>query len=142
MLHHDHNNAMIDYDRDALQFEAERIEKFAVTVKDAEGYLTGIIEKPSPDQITAARGKSGYVGVSMNIFGLQYDMIYPFLKEVPFHPVRQEKELPEAVMMMVQAYPKSLFTFPFSEHVPDLTSKSDILPVKKFLETHFANIAF
>ena len=142
MLHHNYKNAMIDYERDALQFEPSRIEKFAVTVKDDDGFLTGITEKPSEDQIKAAKGKNGYIGVSMNIFGLQYDMIYTFLKDVPFHPVRYEKELPEAVMMMVRAYPKCLFAFPLSEHVPDLTSKSDILPVKNFLETNFKNITF
>ncbi|MFZ1081943.1 MAG: sugar phosphate nucleotidyltransferase [Candidatus Kryptoniota bacterium] len=142
MLQHDYKNAMIDYDRDALQFELNRIEKFAVTLKDDDGFLTNIIEKPSEDQIKAAKGKNGCIGVSMNIFGLQYDMIYPFLEEVPFHPVRLEKELPEAVRIMVQAYPKSLFAFLLSEHVPDLTSKTDILPVKRYLETHFADIAF
>ncbi|HQT90688.1 MAG TPA: sugar phosphate nucleotidyltransferase [Candidatus Kryptobacter bacterium] len=142
MLQPDYRNAMIDYDRDALQFERSRIEKFAVTLKDDEAFLTDIIEKPSASQIESARGKNGSIGVSMNIFGFQYDMIYPFLEKVPFNPVRHEKELPDAVKMMVGARPKSLFAFAFSEHVPDLTSKSDILPVKEYLEEHFANAAF
>ncbi|HXX65297.1 MAG TPA: sugar phosphate nucleotidyltransferase [Bacteroidota bacterium] len=139
MLEHRYSCAMIDYDRHALQFEWSRIERFAVTLKDAEGFLTGIIEKPSEDQITAATGKNGFVGVSMNIFDLQYDMILPFLEKVPFHPLRSEKELPEAVTMMVKAYPKCLFAYPLSEHVLDLTDKNDILPVKRYLETHFEN---
>lgn len=142
MLSHEHKNAMIDYDRDALQFDQSRIERFAVTSKDDEGFVTNIIEKPAVDQIEAAKGKNGYVGVSMNIFDLLYDMIYPFLQSVPLNPVRHEKELPEAIALMVKAHPKSLFAFPLSEHVPDLTVKSDILPVKKYLETHFANTTF
>lgn len=142
MLQNDFKNAIIDYDRRALQFERNRIEKFAVTIKDEEGFLTNIIEKPSADQIAAAERKNGFIGVSMNIFRLHYDMIYPFLEKVPFHPVRNEKELPEAVTMMAAAHPKSVFAFPFAEHVPDLTDKNDILPVKKYLETHFENAAF
>jgi NDP-sugar pyrophosphorylase family protein len=142
MLQNDFKNAIIDYDRRALQFEWNRIEKFAVTIKDEEGFLTNIIEKPSADQIAAAERKNGFIGVSMNIFRLHYDMIYPFLEKVPFHPVRNEKELPEAVTMMAAAHPKSVFAFPFAEHVPDLTDKNDILPVKKYLETHFENTAF
>jgi glucose-1-phosphate adenylyltransferase len=142
MLQENYKNAIIDYDRRALQFEWSRIEKFAVTIKDADGFLSNIIEKPSEEQIKAAEGKNGFIGVSMNIFELQYDMVYPFLEKVPFNPVRNEKELPEAVTMMAAANPKSVFAFPFAEHVPDLTDKNDILPVKKYLETHFENAAF
>ena len=142
ILQHKYENAMIDYDRDAFQFERNRIEKFAVTLKDDEGFLTDIIEKPSENQIEAVRGRDGFIGVSMNIFGFQYDMIYPFLNEVPYNPIRFEKELPDAVKMMIDAYPKSLFVFPLSEHVPDLTSKGDILPVRQYLETNFADTTF
>ena len=142
MLQDEYRNAMIDYDRDALQFERSRIERFAVTLKDDEGFLTDIIEKPSASEIEAARGKNGSIGVSMNIFGFQYEMIHPFLERVPYNSVRHEKELPDAVKMMIGTHPKSMFPFAFAEHVPDLTSKSDILPVKQYLETHFANAAF
>ncbi len=142
MLGHDYANAMVDYDRNALKFELSRIEKFAVTSKDEEGFLTDIIEKPSENQMEAVRGKNGSIGVSMNIFGFQYDMIYPFLEKVPFNSVRNEKELPDAVKMMIGSHAKSLFAFPLSEHVPDLTDKNDILPVKKYLEKHFVDTAF
>ena len=101
-----------------------------------------IIEKPFQNQIEEVKGKNGFVGVSMNIFGFQYDMIYPFLEKVPFNHVRHEKELPDAVKMMIDAHPKCLFTFPLSEHVPDLTSKSDILIVKRYLEKFYAGATF
>ncbi|HUI63467.1 MAG TPA: sugar phosphate nucleotidyltransferase [Bacteroidota bacterium] len=142
MQEHRYSCAMIDYDRHALQFAWSRIERFAVTLKDAEGFLTGIIEKPSEDEIKAATGKNGFVGVSMNIFDLQYDMILPFLEKVPLHPLRSEKELPEAVTMMVREHPKCVFAYPLSEHVLDLTDKNDILPVKRYLEAHFENATF
>ncbi len=142
MLRHEHRNAMIDYDREALEFERSRIERFAVTTKDDQGFLTGIVEKPSATEIEAAKGKDGHVGVSMNIFAFQYDMIFPHLETVPLNRVRQEKELPDAVKMMIDERPKSLFAYPLAEHVPDLTSKTDILPVRQYLETHFADAAF
>ncbi|MGB9591281.1 MAG: sugar phosphate nucleotidyltransferase [Candidatus Kryptoniota bacterium] len=142
MLEHNYLNAMIDYDRNALEFDTGRIEKFAVTLKDEENFLLRIIEKPTGEEINQARTSDGTIGVSMNIFSLNRDMIYPFLESVPFHPVRDEKELPEAVNMMVAKYPKSLFCFPLSEHVPDLTAKEDIIPVQRYLENHFSGITF
>ncbi len=142
MLQHDYRNAMVDYDREALQFERSRIERFAVTSKDEEGYLLDIVEKPSPEQIEAFKGKDGFVGVSMNIFSFQYDMILPFLEKAPFDPVRNEKEIPTSVKMMIDTRPGSVFAVPLAEHVPDLTSKSDIVPVRKYLEEHYADAAF
>jgi glucose-1-phosphate thymidylyltransferase len=142
MLEYKYPNALIDYDRDALEFEHKRIEKFAVTVKDDKSFLIDIIEKPSLEEIEAAKGKNGIIGVSMNIFSLNYDQILPFLEKVPLHPIRQEKELPEAVKMMAQKYLKSVFAYPLSEHVPDLTNKSDIMPVKKYLNSHFSQPLF
>lgn len=142
MLNSEHKSAMIDYNRDALEFELSRIEKFAVTIKDEENYLLNIIEKPSPVDIEKAKDADNNIGVSMNIFGLNYDLIFPFLEKVPFHPVRHEKELPEAVKMMVTKYPKLLYAYSLSEHVPDLTNKADIIPVKKYLETNFSKTLF
>lgn len=134
MLETPFENAMPDYDRSAMNFELSRIEKFAVTQKDEENFLVDIIEKPSALQIEKAKDKNGVVGVSMNLFRLDYDMFYPFAEKVPFNPERQEKELPDAIKLMLKQYPKTLYCYPFAEHVPDLTNKSDILPVKKYLE--------
>lgn len=142
MLECKYSNALIDYNRDALEFEHNRIEKFAVTVKDDESFLIDIIEKPSLNEVEVAKGKNGMIGVSMNIFSLNYDQILPFLEKVPLHPIRMEKELPEAVKMMVQKYSKSVFAYPLSEHVPDLTNKSDIIIVKKYLNSHFSKPLF
>lgn len=139
MLKNDYPNAMINYDRNGLEFEMERIERFAVTIKDKENYLVDIIEKPSGNEIEKARDNEGIIGVSMNIFSLHYDLIFPILEEVPFHPVRNEKELPEAVKILANKIFHSVFAYTLSEHVPDLTAKNDILIVKKYLQDHFPN---
>lgn len=132
-----HQNSLIDYDRSALKFSAERISKFAVLAKDREGFLTSIVEKPSEEEIARYRGADGRIGVSMNLFRFSYDMILPFLEAVPLHHLRQEKEIPTAVTLMVGARPRSMYTIPFSEHVIDLTSQSDIPEVKEFLSREF-----
>ena len=137
-----YKNAMIDYDRDAFEFEKERVEKFAVLMKDHEGFLLNIIEKPSAGQIKMIEEKNGYLGVSMNIFSFDYEMILQYLERVPIHPERNEKELPSAVMMMIKDHPKSMFTYALSEHVPDLTYKDDIVPVKKYLEKNYQKLFY
>jgi glucose-1-phosphate adenylyltransferase len=136
LLETGHPGALIDYDRDALRFTQEKIEQFAVLEKDSDGYLTGIIEKPSPEDIRRVRDASGRVGVSMNIFRLSYDTVLGFLEEVPLHPVRQEKELPAAVALMVRRNPRSLIAIPVSEYVPDLTGRGDIGGVQDYLRDH------
>jgi NDP-sugar pyrophosphorylase family protein len=126
--------ALIDYDRAALEFEPSRFEQFSVLEKDSDGCLTRIIEKPSAGQIAASPDAAGRIGVSMNIFRLSYDLILPILGLVPLDPLRAEKELPAAVMMLVERHPKSMAAIPLSEHVPDLTYQSDIVHVQEFLK--------
>lgn len=138
MLEDRHDNAMIDYDRAALQFAPERISAFAVVKKDSRGYLVDIIEKPSSEEMHGA-AVAGRIGVSMNIFHLSYDQILPCLETVPLHPVRQEKELPAAVKMLVEKNPQAVMAIPRAEHVPDLTLQSDIPLVKEYLQRTFQN---
>ena len=142
MLDSPYPNALVDYDRSSLKFKQSRIEKFAVIKKNEENFLVDIIEKPSPEQIEDVRSTHGKVGVSMNIFGLSYDMIHHYLERVPLHPVRQEKELPAAVMMMVKDFPDSCYTYPLSEHVPDLTQLNDIAIVQDYLNEEFRDFSF
>jgi NDP-sugar pyrophosphorylase family protein len=142
MLSNEHSNAMVDYNRNALEFETSKIMKFGVTVKDREGYLIDLIEKPTDIDLERAKDRNGIIGVSMNIFSLHYGLILPFLEKIPLHPVRNEKELPVAISMMVKEKPKSLFCYPLSEHVIDLTSKEDIPGVKKYLTDNFSDMVF
>jgi glucose-1-phosphate adenylyltransferase len=138
LLHDDHDNALIAYNRSALQFSEERIAQFAVIKTSAAGFLSDIMEKPSAEELEQARDESGRVCVSMNIWRFSYDLILPHLEEVPLHPVRQEKELPSAVKLMVYQHPSSVFAIVRAEHVIDLTSQSDIPAVAEYLEKNFS----
>jgi glucose-1-phosphate adenylyltransferase len=140
LLESSYPNAMIDYDRDALGFPAARVSQFSVTQKDEAGFLKAIVEKPSEKDVEEARTKSGSVFVSMNIFRFEYEQIAPFIESVPLHPVRQEKELPAAVTMMVQEYPKSVYAFPLAERVPDMTSIEDLDSVREYIRTEFGDL--
>jgi len=135
-----HKNSMIDYDRSGLQFDHSRIEAFAILQKDQKGFLLDLIEKPNAADITQIKDDVGRIGVSMNIFKLSYDMIFPYLNAIPLHPMRDEKELPLAVKTMVEKCPKCMMTIPLSEHVIDLTHQSDINQVKEYLEKEFPNL--
>jgi glucose-1-phosphate adenylyltransferase len=136
MLEDRHDQALIDYDRAALQFAPERILAFAVLKKEPSGYLSDIIEKPSVEEMNGAVA-NGRIGVSMNIFRLSYDRILPCLEAVPLHPAREEKELPAAVKKLVEKNPRAVFTIPRAEHVPDLTLQSDIPLVRNYLQKTF-----
>jgi NDP-sugar pyrophosphorylase family protein len=128
---------MLEYDRDALGFDPARTQQFAVVEKDAEGLLVDIIEKPRPEQITRVMDAGGRVGVSMNLFRFGYDAIFPFVETAPLHPVRLEKELPTAVMMMVHLHPHSMKVFSAAEQVPDLTSIQDVGVIETFLRSEY-----
>jgi len=132
-----HPCALIDYDRDALGFEQSRIEQFAIVTKNAEGFLTDIIEKPGPEELRTAADASGRVGISMNIFRFSYDVVMPYLEKTPLHPVRMEKEIPAAVKMLIRDHPNSVGTIPLAEYVPDLTMKGDIPKVQEYLKREF-----
>ncbi len=137
-----HPNALVDYDRAALQFPQERIEKFAVTKKDEVGFLLEIVEKPTPEDIESIRGADGAIGVSMNIFRLDYDMALPYMENAPLHPVRQEKELPGAVVTMAQDHPKTCFAYPVKEHILDLTQITDVAGVQEALDAEYGDFSF
>jgi NDP-sugar pyrophosphorylase family protein len=137
-----HSGALIDYDRDALGFDEARIRQFAVIARDSGGFLTRIIEKPTDQEIAAATGPAGRVGVSMNIFRFSYDLVLPVLRTVPLHPVRQEKELPSAVASMVRQDARAMMTIPLAEPVPDLTSLHDVARVREFLESTFSDFTW
>ncbi len=132
-------NSMIDYDFEALQFPEERIFQFAVLKTDTAGFLQSILEKPSKKELEIFKGR---VGVSMNIFRFFYKDVLPFLQSVPLHPVRNEKELPEAVRLMASEHPRWIRTYRRAEYVPDLTTVSDIPAVQEYLQKHFSGKKF
>jgi hypothetical protein len=64
----------------------------------------------------------------------------PFLEKTPLHPIRLEKELPNAVRLMIKEIANSMLAIPVTETIPDLTSKADILEVQHFLDLHFGEL--
>ncbi|MCY4216939.1 MAG: sugar phosphate nucleotidyltransferase [Flavobacteriaceae bacterium] len=122
--------AMIAYDRDGLQFPQERISKFAIINCDENWFLKKIIEKPSVSQIAKHKDANGSTRLSMNVFNFDGGLMFPFIKECPFNEIRDEKELPQAVVDYVAKNPKGMLCIPVSEHLPDLTSAHDIEVLK------------
>ncbi len=131
------NNALISYDRDSLDFPEERIKAFAVIQSDVNGYLQQIIEKPDDQTIKKIYANTGRVGVSMNAFVVQSEKLLPYLKKTPFHAVRNEKELPTTISLMVNDSSNLFYTIPLSENVPDLTSKYDLAIVQDYLKQNY-----
>jgi glucose-1-phosphate adenylyltransferase len=134
------HNALLAYDRDSLEYPEERIARFALMRLDDENYLTDIIEKPNQNVVEKYRDKQGALRVSMNIFKFSGPLFHPFLKDCPVHPERQEKELPTALLNLVNSLPKSTLAIPIAEHVIDLTSKSDISLVRAYLDENYPNL--
>jgi glucose-1-phosphate thymidylyltransferase/glucose-1-phosphate adenylyltransferase len=131
--------ALISYHRDSLLYPEERISAFALIRTDAEGYLLEIIEKPTKEQADELMAKQGRLGVSMNVFVFEASTFLPYLAKTPFHPVRNEKELPTSVVMFGEGEAKGFFAIPLAENVPDLTSKEDILVMQKYLEETYGD---
>lgn len=134
------SQALIAYDRDALQFDSERISRFALVKMDDDYNVINIIEKPKNDEVGKYKDDHGKLRVSMNIFTFNGKKLFPYLKNCPVHPSRNEKELPTALLNMLVEFPGEMKAIPVSEHVPDLTAKNDIADVKKYLEEHYSKM--
>ncbi|MBA4746642.1 MAG: glucose-1-phosphate thymidylyltransferase [Muricauda sp.] len=119
-------HALISYGSSGFDYTEERIAKFAVMDISSDGFLKEIIEKPNVADVPKYKDASGELRVSMNIFSFSGAEIYPYLKKCPIDPVRDEKELPKAVAVLVSEEPQSVLCIPRSEHIPDLTDANDI----------------
>ena len=127
------HQAILAYDIDHLKYPKERIARFAVMKFDDDYNLTTIVEKPEPDKIVDYTDAHQKIRVSMNIFLFDGKSFFKYLENCPAHPVRDEKELPTALMNMIEDNIK-VMGIPIAEHVPDLTSKNDIA----ILENYFS----
>jgi glucose-1-phosphate adenylyltransferase len=137
VLESGHENSIAAFDSEALGIPRAKLETFAVIKTDVDGRVLDIIEKPGPAAFESAADGAGRINVSMNVMRFSYDMIYPILGEVPFDPVRGEKELPAAIRMMIARHPGSLRAIPLSESVPDLTSSGDISAVIGYIRRNY-----
>ncbi|MCV9930757.1 sugar phosphate nucleotidyltransferase [Flavobacterium sp. LS1R47] len=133
-------NAFIGYDRDALDFPSERISRFAIAKLDENNHLLDILEKPTADDLEKYKDSEGKLRVSMNAFKFDGAMLYPYLKNCPVNPERDEKELPTVLLNTIKDNPNTALGIPFSEHVPDLTAKEDIAEVKEYLKKYYPEL--
>ena len=122
----DTHHALISYNRSSLNYSSARMSSFAIIDISEEGLLENIIEKPDPETLKNYEDTSDYIGVSINIFSFKGALLFPYLKNCPIHLERNEKELPEAVRMMIKESKNRTRCFKVSEHLPDLTSAEDL----------------
>ncbi|OUD34932.1 sugar phosphate nucleotidyltransferase [Flavobacterium sp. FPG59] len=130
-------NAFISYNRDSMEFPLERISRFAIAKLNENNQLLDILEKPTAEVLESYKDTEGKLRVSMNAFKFNGALIYPYLKNCPVHPERDEKELPTVLLNALKEHPNTTLGIPFSEHVPDLTAKEDITEVKDYLKKHY-----
>jgi len=102
----------------------ERIEKFAIVQTDNDGYLTQIIEKPSPDVI-ASVPKPIYV--SMNCWRFD-SAIFTACRSIS-PSARGELELPDAVQYAIDNLGRRFRVVQMRAPVLDLSSREDIKAV-------------
>ena len=127
-------NGLIAYDLKSLNFTKEKIAGFALLVFDSDFYLENIVEKPAAADLNKAIDEHGSVYISMNAFTFDGNVLYSFLSDCPIHLDRDEKELPTVLLHMIQEHPISVKGIPMQEHVPDLTTKKDLLLLAHYLK--------
>lgn len=127
-------NAVLAYDRDSLEFPNERVSTFSIITMDSNMNLLNFIEKPTKEQVDENLDENGKIRVSMNIFKFTGKFSSEFIKNCPINPLRNEKELPSAIMKMITTSNTYMRAIPIAEHVPDLTSKKDIAILEKLIK--------
>ena len=130
-----YDNAVLAYDRDSLNFPKDRVSSFSILMTNSEFNLVNFIEKPTKEQVEQNLDDNGKIRVSMNIFKFDGSQAFEFIKSCPVNPLRNEKELPSAIVNMISHDSLYMKGIPIAEHVPDLTSKSDIQIIQKLIES-------
>ena len=131
-----YENAVLAYDRDSLDFPKEKVSSFSILMMDQEFNLVNFIEKPTPEQVAKNLDENGKIRVSMNIFKFNGEQAFNFIKNCPINPIRIEKELPSAIVNMISNDSLYMRGIPIAEHVPDLTSKGDIVTIQKLIDSN------
>ena len=129
-------HALIAYDIQGLKFDQDRLRNFAILELDSDENLVNIIEKPNENELPDSTAANSDLRVSMNIFKFDGSQLYSYVRDCPLHPIRNEKELPVALLRMVAENPGVVRGLKLTEHVPDLTSKADIPQLKNYIK-HF-----
>lgn len=118
-------SAVAGFDRESLiahsNIPAERINAFAILEQDAAGRLTGILEKPTAEQLTAAGADAL---VSMNLFAFTPE-VFAACRSIEKSP-RGEYEIVDAVQRL-----EDVTVVPVSGGVLDLSRRDDIEDVER-----------
>lgn len=124
-------SALLGFDRQALveqsNIPADRVRAFALVTQDADGALTGLVEKPDEEQL-AAYGQD--TPVSMNAW-LFTPAIFRASAQVAPSP-RGELEIIDAVML-AREHGETFTVVPVAAGVLDMSSRGDVAAVQEAL---------
>jgi glucose-1-phosphate adenylyltransferase len=141
LLYQNHHPAALpSYDAHKMDFSYDKIMNCAILFVNKEQFLEYLIEKPTATQVTDCEAHSGMLGISMNIFGIDYQLALHYMATQAINPTRGEKELPEAISRLASQNKNTVKVYPVAEITPDLTSKQDLLAVKAYLEANFPEL--
>lgn len=116
---------LVGFEREALVAESnipeERIRKFALVARDADGFLDEIVEKP--DEATVAR-MGAHALVSMNLWSFTPAIFEACTRVRPSS--RGELELQEAVRIAMHELGERFRVLPMAAGVLDLSNRRDI----------------
>ena len=104
-------SGLIAYDSTSLNFSKEKIAGFALLIFNPDFYLENIIEKPATTDFKNAADNHESLYISMNAFTFDGNVFFSFLRDCPINLGRDEKELPTALLNMIQVYPTSCGEF-------------------------------
>ncbi len=135
----DCDNGLVGFEREGMfadsNISPERIAKFAVIAVDEAGNMVRIIEKPSPEDIEALDQP---VRISMNCWRMG-PKIYDACRSIGPSP-RGELEVTDAVQYAIDNLDQTFAVVNVSAPVLDLTSRTDIVGVKKALASVEVNL--
>ncbi len=106
---------------DGSNIPAERVTSFAVVERDAEGFMTRILEKPSAEQVAELPEP---IGLSMNCWMFRPAIFEGCRKISP--SARGELELPDAVMYTIEKMGEKYQAVTVKAPVLDMSCRSDI----------------
>ena len=101
------------------QIEPERLARYAVLERDASGYLTDVIEKPTDVSLV-----SGQAAISMNVWRFD-ERIFDACRGLSPSP-RGELELPNAVRRGIREMGLRIRAIPIDAPVLDLSHRADV----------------
>jgi glucose-1-phosphate adenylyltransferase len=140
MANNPHAAGLISYDSEGLGFDYDKVKNCAILFEDENDFLENLIEKPSDNEVVECKKRNGRLGISMNIFNMEYEQGLDYMKSQPVNESRNEKEMPEAVNRMAKENKGTVKAFHVYEYMPDLTAKADLSVVQAYLEKEFKEI--